>query len=162
MRRLALAVTVAALALGACARPPAAAAPPPAGAPAGKPTAPVAVTADLSAGAAHVTVRFDADAKDVRIAAFGAGGLEVTSAEVLADGASFARGEAASFDVAFTPGPGRSTLAIAVSGKFHGAGKRTRTASFPVGEPTPEQLRGPGTVVEGPDGDRIQVVVPGK
>lgn len=160
MNRLALSV-MAAFALAGCARPSSAppAAPPPG---LGKPSAPVSVSADLAAGTGRVTVRFDADAKDVRIAVFGADGLTVTSAAAPIDGASFARGETAAFDVAFAPGPGRSRLAVSVSGKFHGAGKRTRAVSFAVGEPTPEQLRGLGTVVEGEDGEKLRVVVPAK
>jgi hypothetical protein len=162
MTRTALAVAASLLALAACARSSQAAPPPEASPGAGKPTAPVSVGAELSTGAARVTVRFEADAKDVRIAVFGADGLAVTSAaEPVAKGA-FARGEAAALDVTFTPGPGRSRLAVSVTGKFHGAGKRTRTATFAVGEPTPEQLRGEGAVVEGADGEKVRVVVPGK
>lgn len=163
MTRPALAAVAAllALALAACARsspgaPPHEAPPGP-----GKPAAPVSVTADLSRGAARVTVRFDADAKAARIAVFGADGLAVTSAAEPLGTRAFSRGESAAFDVAFTPGPGRSRLVVSVSGTFHGAGKRTRTVSFEVGEPTAEQLRGPGTVVDA-GGERIRVVVPEK
>ncbi len=86
----------------------------------------------------------------------------MTSPALAVDRGAFAAGEATSFDVTFTPGPGRSRLAVSVSGKFHGAGKRAKVTSFSIGEPTPEQRRGEGTVVEGPDGERIRVVVPGK
>jgi len=163
MNRIALAVTAAALALaGGCTpqSPPA----PPASAPPvrGKPSAPVSVDAQLSGASGRVTVRFDADAKDVRVEVHGAGGLVVTSGAAPVDGASFARGEATAFDVSFTPGPGRSHLAVAVSGKFHGAGRRAAVASFPVGDPSPDQLKAEGTVVEGQDGERLKVVVPGK
>jgi hypothetical protein len=161
MNPLASAVVTAVLALTACAQP--SAAPQPAAAlPHGKPSAPVAVDAQLSGGSARVTVRFDGDAKDVRVEVHGADGLQVTSVATPVERAKFARGEVATFDVTFTPGPGRSYLAVAVSGKFHGAGHRASVASFAVGEPTAEQLQGPGTVVESPDGERLHVVVPGK
>jgi hypothetical protein len=163
MSRIALAVTTAALALAAagCAprsspAPEAPAAPGP-----GKPRAPVSIEAQLSGRTARVTVRFDAEAKDVRVEIRGAGGLAVTSAATPVEKASFARGEATAFDVSFTPGPGRSHLAVAVSGKFHGAGRRATVASFAVGEPAPGQREGEGTVVE-TDGERIKVVVPGR
>lgn len=128
----------------------------------GKPRAPVSVDAQLSAGSGRVTVRFDADATDVRIDVHGAAGLAVTSGATPVAHGSFARGESTSFEVGFTPGPGRSYLAVGVAGKFHGAGKRAAVASFAVGDPTPEQLDEGGTVVEGPDGERLKVVVPGR
>ena len=81
-------------------------------------------------------------------------------AEPVARG-TYARGETATFDVAFTPGPGRSYLAVTVSGKFRGAGHRAAVASFAVGEPTVEQRKAGGTVLEG-GGERIKVVVPGQ
>ncbi len=161
MNRIALAVTTLALAAG-CARQAQATAPAPAPV-RGKPSAPVAIDARLAAASARVTIRFDADAKDVRIDVHGTDGLAVTgTAPTPAEHASFKRGETTAFDVAFTPGPGRSYLVVGVAGKFHGAGKRARVASFPTGEPTPEQEKGMGTVVEGPDGERLKVVVPGE
>ncbi len=162
MNRIALAVTTAALALAACAPQPSAAPQPSVPPGAGKPAAPVSVAAKLSGGSGRVTVRFEADAKDVRVDVHGVGGLAVTSAVAPLERASFARGETAAFDVTFTPGPGRSSIAVAVSGKFHGAGRRASVASFDVGEPTPEQLKGGGTVVETSEGERLKVVVPGK
>jgi hypothetical protein len=162
MNPFASAVVTAVLALAACA-PQVSAAPQPAAAlPHGKPSAPVTVDAQLSGGSAHVTVRFDGDAKDVRVEVHGADGLQVTSVATPIQQAKFARGEVTTLDVTFTPGPGRSYLAVAVSGKFHGAGHRASVASFAVGEPTAEQLKGPGTIVESPDGERLHVVVPGK
>ncbi|HEX9052453.1 MAG TPA: hypothetical protein VF841_18145 [Anaeromyxobacter sp.] len=127
----------------------------------GKPSAPASVDAQVTGGAARVTVRFDSDASDVRIDVHGASGLSVTSEATPVEHARFARGEAATFDVAFTPGPGRSQLAVAVVGKFRGVGKRTRIVSFAVGAPTPEQRKAGGTVVEGPGAERIKVVAPG-
>ena len=162
MDRIALAVTTAlALAAGAGCAPQAPAAPDASAAPVhGKARAPVSIDAQLSTGSARVTVRFDAEAKDVQVEVRGTDGLAVASAAAPVEKASFAPGEAVTFDVAFTPGPGRSHLSVAVSGKFRGAGKRAAVAAFPVGEPTPEQLRATGTVVEG-GGERLKVVVPG-
>lgn len=163
MHRTAIAATLAALGLAsavACA-PCASAAPQAAPAVHGKPKAPVSIDARLADGAGRVTVRFEAEARDVRVEVRGSEGLAVTSAPAPVEGASFSRGDVASFDVAYTPGPGRSFLSVAVSGKFRGAGKRSSVTSFALGEPTPEQLRGTGTVVEGSGGDRVKVVVPG-
>jgi hypothetical protein len=160
MNRIALAVVAALLALpsaSGCAPNAAGAAPE-----RGKPRAPVAIEARLSDGAARVTVRFEADARDVRVELAGSGGLVVAGAAVPLEKASFARGEATAFDVAFTPGPGRSLLSVAVTGKFRGAGRRAAVASFAVGEPTPEQEKASGTVMEGAGGERIKVVVPGR
>ncbi|HET8538892.1 MAG TPA: hypothetical protein VFL83_03365 [Anaeromyxobacter sp.] len=162
MSRIRFAFAVVALALAGCARSPAADPQPAPGAPRGKPSAPASVTAQLSSGSARVTVRFDADATDVRVDVRGAGGLAVRDGALPVDGASFARGEATTFDVSFTPGPGRSHLAVAVSGTFAGAGRRATVASFAVGEPTPDQRSAGGTVVEGEDGERIKVVGSGK
>jgi len=160
MNRIALAAVAGLLALpavGGCAPSTAGAAPVH-----GKPSVPVTVEARLSDGSARVTVRFDAEAKGVRVEVGGVDGLSVASAAVPVDGASFARGESTTFDVAFTPGPGRSYLAVAVTGKFRGAGRRAAVTSFAVGEPTPEQEKAGGTVLEAPGGERIKVVVPGK
>jgi hypothetical protein len=163
MRRIAVAVTIAAAALGVagCARQASAA--PQASDPAsrGKPTAPVTIEGRLSDGTGRVTVRFEADAKGVRIEVHGAEGLAVTSAATPVERGAFARGETAAFDVAFAPGPGRSYLTVNVTGKFHGAGRRVAVASFPVGEPTAEQREAGGTVIDS-GGERIKVVVPGQ
>jgi hypothetical protein len=163
MRRLALTLTLAlaaaASAVSACARQASAAPQTSDPASRGKPTAPVTIEGRLAEGTGRVTVRFDADAKGVRIEVHGAEGLAVTSAATPVEKRTFARGETAAFDVAFTPGPGRSYLAVNVTGKFHGAGRRAAVASFPVGEPTAEQRKAGGTVMES-DGERIKVVVP--
>ncbi len=80
MHRIALVVTISALALAGCARQAASADPPSAAPVRGKPRAPVEIDARLSTGSARVVVRFDADARDVRIGVQGADGLVVTSA----------------------------------------------------------------------------------
>ncbi len=162
MSRHPLAATAAALALAGCAppAPPADARPGPSAR--ASATAPVTVGAQLSGGSGRVTVRFDADAQDVRIEVFGANGLAVTTGAVPVDGARFVRGDVVTLEVAFTPGPGRSSLVVAVTGSFRGGARRASVANFEVGEPTPEQRTGPGTVVQGSDGERLHVVGSGK
>ena len=69
----------------------------------GKPTAPVDVTAELSPKSARITVKFDADAQEVEIAASGVDGLVVDGPGGLVAKAAFVRGDTRSFDVKFTP-----------------------------------------------------------
>lgn len=157
MHRIALAVTLAAAA--ACA-PQAPAAEAGAAPVHGKAKAPVAIEAQLSDGSGRVTVRFGAAAKDVRVELRGTDGLTVTSDPVPVERASFDAGAESTFDVAFTPGPGRSLLSVAVSGKFRGAGRNGTVTTFPIGEATPEQQKATGTVIEG-GGERLKVV-PGR
>jgi hypothetical protein len=123
----------------------------------GKPQAPVSVTARISAGTATVTVRFHSSATEAAIDVHGVDGLTVTSAASPLAGARFARGEAVTFDVAFTEGPGRAYLAVGVSGKFGGT-KRSTVASFAVGQPTPEQQKPAGTAATDSQGQRIKVM----
>jgi hypothetical protein len=125
----------------------------------GKPTAPVAVTAQLSRGAARVQVTFEADAQQVEIAASGVDGLTVTGPAVLLEQGSFARGAQTTYDVPFTPGPGRSTLVVSVSGVFNG-GSRARVAAFTVGEGP--LAPSPGTVMTTDDGTTVKVLPAGE
>jgi hypothetical protein len=121
----------------------------------GKPTAPVAVTAELSPKSAHVVVKFESDAKDVEIAASGVDGLVVDGKSPVLEKGVFARGDTHVFDVAFVPGAGRSQLVVSVSGSFNGA-SRARVASFTVGTgPLPQT---PGTVMTTDDGERVKVM----
>jgi hypothetical protein len=122
-----------------------------------KVSAPVAVDAKLDGDKARVTLRFDAPASDVRVDVSGVDGLTVKSPARPVDGASFVQSAQSSFDVAFTPGPGRSLLVVAVSGTFQD-GHRTKVASFDVGTPTVEQQRSPGTTVTGSDGERVKIM----
>lgn len=134
----------------------------PAAAPAaqrGKVDAPVVIDATLDAGTAHVTVRFTSPATDVRVDVTGVDGLTVTSAATPIEGASYDRGAVASFDVAYAAGPGRSHLAVAVSGAFPG-GRRATVASFAVGTPSAEQQKAATGVVEESDGERVKIVIP--
>jgi len=121
----------------------------------GKPTAPVAVTAELSPKSAHVVVKFESDATEVQISASGVDGLVVDAKEPVLQQGKFARGETHGFDVTFVPGAGRSQLVVSVSGSFNGA-SRARVASFTVGTgPLPES---PGTVMTTDDGERVKVM----
>jgi len=126
----------------------------------GKPQAPVSVTATVARGRATVPVRFHSAATEAAIEVHGVDGLTVTSAASPLAGRRFARGEAVTFDVAFTEGPGRSHLAVAVSGKF-GAAARSTVASFAVGQPTAEQLKPAGKVTTDSTGQRIKVLPAG-
>ena len=121
----------------------------------GKPTAPVDVSALLTSKSAQLTVKFQADAKDVKVVVSGVDGLVVEGPEVLLEAGAFTRGDSRTFEVAFTAGAGRSQLVLSVSGLFNGA-PRARVASFGVGSgPLPES---PGTVLQTDDGERVKVM----
>lgn len=123
----------------------------------GKQQAPVMVNAEMADTSARVTVRFDAPATGVRVSVHGVDGLVVTSQPTLADGVNFPQATTASYDVAFTPGAGRSHLVVSVSGDFKGA-QRTRVASFAIGTPTDSQRSSNATKAEGANGERIKVM----
>ncbi len=123
----------------------------------GKPSAPVHVDARLADGSATVTIVFRSAARDVDVHVHGVDGLSVTSAETPISRDRFAKGQSASFDVAFTPGPGRSNLVVAVNGTF-GAAKRSSVVSFAVGTPTAEQLKSRGAVTTDSRGERIKTL----
>ena len=138
--------------LGACTTPVSASAPVPSN---GKPVAPVAVTAEVGAKAARVVVTFESPAEHVSIGVSGVDGLVVEGKGSVVDAGVFARGEAKAFEVAYTPGPGRSQLVVSIAGIFNG-GARARVVAFSVGTgPLPE---GPGTVTTTDDGQRVRVV----
>lgn len=122
----------------------------------GKPMAPVAVDAELGAGSGRITVRFETAASEVNVSVNGIEGLSVTSTTMPLAEASAKQGESRSFDVTFTPGPGRSMLVVNVTGTFGGA-RSTRVVTFDVGTPTKEQLQTPGKVVES-GGERVKVL----
>ncbi|WP_164021405.1 hypothetical protein [Pyxidicoccus trucidator] len=122
-----------------------------------KVSAPVAVDAKLDGERAHVTLRFDAPATDVQVNVSGADGLSVRSAATPVAGTSFMKAGETSFDVEFTPGPGRSHLVVAVTGSFQGS-HMSKVASFAVGTPSAEQQKSSGTTVTGSDGERIKVM----
>ncbi|MEW5741994.1 MAG: hypothetical protein AB1938_23970 [Myxococcota bacterium] len=121
----------------------------------GKPSAPVAVTAQLAQSSARVTVTFEADVKDVVVSVSGVDGLAVAGEATVLQGQAFAKGESRSFDVAYTRPAGRAELVVNVSGDF-GGGKRGRVASFVVGEgPLPAS---PGEVMTTDQGDTVKVM----
>lgn len=120
----------------------------------GKPSAPVAVTAQLAARSAHLVITPASDAKDLTVVVSGVDGLTVDG-EPRRELASLNRGERLELDVGFTPGPGRSQLVVSVSGTF-GGGHRARVAAFAVGEgAAPES---PGTVMTTDDGTTVKVL----
>lgn len=120
----------------------------------GKPTAPVAVSAELSSNHAKVTVRFESDASEVSVSASGVDGLTVSEGH-LGSNLAVARGETRTFDVAYTPGEGRSELVVTVKGTFNGA-HRARVTAFGVGAGSD----GPadGTVMTTDDGETVKVM----
>lgn len=127
----------------------------------GKPTAPVTVDAELERTTARVTVRFDAPASDVRVSVHGVDGLTVTSEATPLEGTSFEQGTVKAFDVAFTPGEGRSHLVVSVAGSFQGL-PRTRVATFAVGEPTAEQKSSNAQKTTDSNGERVKLMPVGE
>jgi hypothetical protein len=125
----------------------------------GKPTAPVTIRADLdaAAGTARVTVQFDAAASDVEIAVRGLDGLVISSPAAPLTAAAVPAGEVRTLDVSFTPGEGRSLLAVAVTGRFGGA-RRAGVTTFAMGEPTASQKARPGKTLTDAQGRRIKAL----
>lgn len=121
-----------------------------------KVSAPVTVDAKLDGERARVTLRFNAPASDVQVNVSGVDGLTVRSGATPVAGTSFTNAGETSFDVDFTPGPGRSHLVVAVTGTFQG-GPLSKVASFAVGTPTAEQ-KSSGNTITGSDGERIKVM----
>jgi hypothetical protein len=122
-----------------------------------KMSAPVTVNAQLQEEQGRITVRFDSPATDVKINVFGVDGLVVKSPATPVNGSNFTQASVTTFDVAFTPGEGRSHLVVSVSGSFNGA-QRTSVSSFSIGTPTAAQLKSPGNVVTGDDGQRVKIM----
>jgi hypothetical protein len=125
--------------------------------------APVTIDAAIGPGTARITLRFAAPATDVRVKVHGVDGLVVTSAPTLAEGATFTAGEEAGFDVAFTPGAGRSHLAVVVDGHFSGA-HRAQVVTFAIGNPTAVVKKASAATTEGAggeEGERVKVL-PGR
>lgn len=97
----------------------------------GKPTAPVDLKAELFAKQAKLTVHLEEDATDLAVTAWGLDGLEVGTPASFAPAVSKA-GQSETFVIPYTAGEGRSTLAVSISGTFHGA-KLQRVATFAIG-----------------------------
>lgn len=125
----------------------------------GKPTAPVAITAEVAERAARVTVTFEADATDVQVDVHGNDGLVVEGNLAPVQGQKFAKGEQATFSVSLTPPAGSASLVVSVAGRFGGA-KRARVASFGVGEGPPPAS--PGEVMTTDQGDTVKVMPAGQ
>jgi hypothetical protein len=126
----------------------------------GKNKAPVVLDVQMNNGVAHVTLRFETAARDVNVDVKGVDGMQVTSAPSLVAYGQFSAGQTATFDVAYTPGPGRSNLAVSVIGTFNGVRLGT-TTMYGVGTPTEEQKRTPGDVTTDSSGQRIKVLPSG-
>ncbi len=116
----------------------------------GKMMAPVSAEVDLSQTSAHVTLRFESDGTNVSAEVSGVDGLTVAGATKPIAAASVARGEARSFDVAFSSGPERSNLVVSVSGTFGGA-TLFRVMTFAVAGESPRvpPPQSPGDGVKG-------------
>ena len=123
----------------------------------GKMAAPVEVQAQVGDRSARVTLDFQAPASNVQVNVHGVDGLVVTSQPTLLEDASFNRGDATSFDIAFTPGAGRSHLVVAVTGSFKGS-SLSRVASFAVGSPTVEQQKASDSATTDSNGQRIKMM----
>ncbi|UFS71256.1 hypothetical protein LPW11_03465 [Geomonas sp. RF6] len=124
--------------------------------PVGKRVAPVSVNAEMGSSAARVSITFNAAATDVEVRVNGVDGLKVTSDARPVAGQSFASGQKKAFDVSYRAGEGRSSLVVAVSGKFGGM-KQSSVTSYSVGAPTAEQKRkAAGTTITDSTGRRLK------
>jgi hypothetical protein len=130
-------------------KPPAAAAQAPS-----KVGAPVKVEATLGEAAARVEITFLSAGRDVSVELRGTEGLAILGDPLPIQGGSFAAGQTVALDVAFAPGEAHSNLAVLVDGEFAG-GRRSRAASFTVGEPG--KVRATSTTVVDAQGTRIKI-----
>lgn len=94
---------------------------------------------------ARVTLRFEAPATDVQVNVHGVDGLEVKGVSTPISGSSFTPGSETSFDVAFTPGAGRSHLVVSVTGLFEAHGSRPPIAGGACPLAPPARCQAPGT-----------------
>ena len=126
-------------------------------APIHKSKAPVTVTTAFGEGKATVTLRFDQAVEEAVIGVRGLDGLQVTSVPPV-EKTSFAKGEILTLVVPFTPGPGRSHLAVDIEGTFRGQ-HRMAVQTFAVGTPTAEQTKASERhILTTPEGQRIKVM----
>lgn len=103
----------------------------PAGEVHGKPSAPVELTAAVTASTAKLTLRFGAPATDVSVRVWGVDGLKLTSAERPVSASTVSAGQMLTLDVAFEAPAGQSNLAVQVAGRF-GSQVSSKTVSFTV------------------------------
>jgi hypothetical protein len=122
--------------------------------------APVEIDSVLDGNVARLTLRFTSAANDVRVEVGGIDGLAVSGSPTLVAGASYDRGAVQTFDVPFTPGPGRSFLSVAVSGTFGGGGHLAKVRTVAVGTPSPEQQKANAETVKTPSPEGVKIVVP--
>jgi len=102
----------------------------------GKTVAPIDLQAELKQSEALVTLRLEDDASELEFTAWGLDGLVVRASTTTFKPKVSKRGEHQTFAIPLTPGPGRSTLAISVSGTFRGS-RLQRVATFAIGEAPP-------------------------
>jgi hypothetical protein len=96
--------------------------------------APIEVKGTLADRSAAIEVTFHSPARDVQIDVSGADGLVVQGDPTPVKGRSVEAGETLRFEIGFVPAGEHSNLAVVVSGSFGGL-KRSRAASFTIGEP---------------------------
>lgn len=126
-------------------------------APIHKSKAPVTVTTVFGEGKATVTLRFTQAVEEAAIRIRGLDGLQVGNVPPV-EKTSFAKGETLTLEVPFTPGPGRSHLAVDIEGKFRGQ-RRLAVQTFAIGKPSAEQLKASqGNVLTTAGGQRIKVM----
>lgn len=118
---------------------------------------PVTVTTVFGAGKAAVSLRFDQAVEDATIGIRGLDGLQVVSVPPI-EKTRFAKGERLTLEVPFTPGPGRSHLAVDIEGTFRGQ-RRMAVQTFALGTPSAEQLKAAeGSPLTTTTGLRIKVM----
>ena len=103
----------------------------------GKTVAPVELQAELKPKEATVTLRLEDDATELELSAWGLDGLVVGPSSGSFKPSVSKRGERQTFAIPLTPGPGRSTLAVSVSGNFRGS-RLQRVATFAIGDAPPK------------------------
>ena len=126
-------------------------------APSHKSKVPVTVTTVFGDGKAKVTLRFDQAVEEAVIGVRGLDGLQVASVPPV-EKTSFAKGEVLSMEVSYTPGSGRSNLAVDIEGKFRGQ-HRMGVQTFAVGKPSAEQLKASqSNILTTTGGQRVKVM----
>ena len=116
---------------------------------AGKPGAPVTVSATITGNKAHVTVTPEVPATGLSVRFHGTDGLSVGGNAAPVSGRTCTAGEALPIDVQFTPGSGSCLLVVTVKGFFDGR-PLARVVSFAVGT-AQGRLKSSGTGKTGPN-----------
>lgn len=127
----------------------------------GKNQAPVTITTRFGDRDGSVTIRFDTAVEDAVVAVRGLDGMTVDSATT-AVGTSFQKGEKLTLDLTYTPGEGRSHLAVSVDGAFRGR-RMSAVHTFAFGKPSAAQLKAKDKeVMVNSDGQRLRLLPAGK